>query len=87
MPMEVANILRRVTVLGDLPPEVAALAHADLLQLRVQLFPYEPVAPRVWALRENLMNYDAWYVALAEALEAPPRHHRHAPQPHFGTPL
>lgn len=26
---------------------------------------------RVWALREDLTSYDAWYVALAEVLECP----------------
>jgi predicted nucleic acid-binding protein len=29
------------------------------------------VAERIWALRGNLSPYDAWYVALAEALDAP----------------
>jgi len=71
LPVEVANILRRFAMVGNLTPEVAALAHADLLQLRVQFFPYEPVAARAWVLRENLTTYDAWYVALAEALEVP----------------
>jgi predicted nucleic acid-binding protein len=27
--------------------------------------------PRVWSLRDNLTAYDAAYVALAEALDAP----------------
>ena len=27
--------------------------------------------PRVWALRNNLTAYDAVYIALAEALDAP----------------
>ena len=29
------------------------------------------VPERVWALRDNLTGYDAWYVALAEALDCP----------------
>jgi predicted nucleic acid-binding protein len=29
------------------------------------------VLPRIWELRNNLTAYDAAYVALAEALEAP----------------
>ena len=70
MPVEVANILRRAALAGDLSADVAALAHADLTELSVGLFPYEPCAPRVWDLRRNLTAYDAWYVALAEALEA-----------------
>lgn len=51
--------------------EVASLAHIDLLELRVELYAFEPVAQRVWELRSNLTAYDAWYVAVAEALELP----------------
>ena len=28
-------------------------------------------ADRIWALRSNLTSYDAWYVALTEALGCP----------------
>jgi predicted nucleic acid-binding protein len=68
MPVEVANILRRAALAGDISGDAAALAHDDLIRLRVDLFPYEPHATRVWELRANLTTYDAWYVALAEAL-------------------
>ena len=68
MPVEVANILRRAAVAGEISADVAAMAHTDLLDLRVELFPYGPFAPRVWELRDNLTSYDAWYVALAEFL-------------------
>jgi len=71
MPVEVASILRKAALNGDISADVAALAHADLLALPVELFPYEAVAARVWELRENLTTYDAWYVALAEALGSP----------------
>lgn len=69
--VEVANILRRAALAGEVSSMEATAAHADLLELRVELFPYEPFAPRVWELRSNITAYDAWYVALAEALEAP----------------
>lgn len=69
MPVEVANILRRTVLAGDLSVELATLAHNDLLALRVHLYPYEPFAQRVWELRENVTAYDAWYVSLAERLE------------------
>ncbi|NIP56815.1 MAG: PIN domain-containing protein [Gemmatimonadetes bacterium] len=71
LPVEAANILRRAALAGEISTDAAALAHGDLLSLRIELFPYEPFAPRVWELRENLTAYDAWYVALAEALDAP----------------
>ena len=70
MPVEVANILRRAVAAGEVSVDVAALAHADLLELRVEYFPYEPFAGRVWEMRENVTAYDAWYVAVAESLGA-----------------
>jgi predicted nucleic acid-binding protein len=71
MPVEAANILRRAAIRGDTSHDIAALAHVDLLGLTVDLFPYEPFAARVWELRTSVTSYDAWYVALAEALDAP----------------
>lgn len=71
LPVEVSNILRRAALAGEISSDAATLAHADLLALRVELFPYEAFAGRIWELRENLTAYDAWYVALAEALETP----------------
>ena len=71
MPVEVANVLRRNQLLGVLSSDSATLAHADLLELGVDLVPYEGVAERVWELRSTLTSYDASYVALAEALGAP----------------
>ena len=68
MPVEVANILRRAARAGHLSQDTAAMAHADLLDLRIALFPYEPFAMRVWELRDNVTSYDAWYVAVAESL-------------------
>lgn len=71
LPVEAANVLRRVASAGDLSDDVASLAHADLVDLRVELFGYEIVASRVWELRSNLTAYDAWYVAIAELLDVP----------------
>lgn len=70
MPVETSNILRRLSQRGELSAEMATLAHADLLDLRVALFPYSLDATRAWQLRDNLTLHDAWYVALAESLEA-----------------
>jgi predicted nucleic acid-binding protein len=71
MPAEVANILRRAALAREISHEIASLAHGDLLDLRIELFPYEPFATRAWELRANATAYDAWYVALAESLAAP----------------
>jgi predicted nucleic acid-binding protein len=70
MLVEAANILRRSVLSGDVSADTASLAHTDLQALRLDLFPYAPVASRAWALRENLTLYDAWYVALAELLDS-----------------
>jgi predicted nucleic acid-binding protein len=71
MPFEVTSVLRRNQVLGALGSDVATLAHRDLLDLDVDLYPYETVAARAWELRHVLTSYDASYVALAERLGAP----------------
>jgi predicted nucleic acid-binding protein len=70
MPVEAANILRRAALRGDIPADPATVAHGDLLDLPVELFPYDLVAARAWELRENLTLYDACSVALAEVLSA-----------------
>ena len=68
---EASNILRRSALAGAISAQDASLAYSDLLDLRVELFPYAPFAARIWDLRDNVTCYDAWYVALAEALNAP----------------
>ncbi len=70
MPAEVANVLRRAARAAEISTDVASLAHDDLRSLRVELFPYSLCADRVWELRSTVTAYDAWYVALAETLDA-----------------
>ncbi len=70
MPAEVANVLRRAARAAEISTDVASLAHDDLRSLRVELFPYSVCAERVWELRSTVTAYDAWYVALAETLDA-----------------
>ena len=69
--VESTNILRRLELAGNLSPVESGLAQRDLMRLDLQLFPFHPFAARVWELRSNITSYDAWYVALAEALECP----------------
>jgi predicted nucleic acid-binding protein len=63
---ETANVIRRHEIAGLISPDQAAQAHADLLDLAVELWPYDLLAARAWELRRNLSIYDAAYVALAE---------------------
>lgn len=71
LPFECANIFRRHERAGLISGDQAAQAHADMLDLPMDLFSYEAVAQAVWPLRHNLTSYDAAYVALAELLDAP----------------
>lgn len=71
MPAEVTNVLRRSVLAGDLSIAAATVAIHDLAALPVILFAYAPYTARVWQLRANVTPYDAWYIALAEALDVP----------------
>ena len=69
--IEVLQALRKGVALGRLSAARAGEAVSDLEGLRVTLFPHEPLVQRIWSLRANASAYDAAYLALAEALEAP----------------
>jgi predicted nucleic acid-binding protein len=72
MPAEVCQRLRRHAAGESAAAEVVAqVAMVDLLGLTVELHPFAPFAERVWELRKTVSAYDAWYVALAEALDVP----------------
>lgn len=71
LPVEVAHALRREAGSGRIAQEVASLAFADLQRLPVNLLDFEPFGERIWELRHTLTPYDAWYVAIAESLDAP----------------
>ncbi len=69
--VETTNVLRRLERAKRISAFEAASAFRDLLRLDLELYPFGPFAARTWALRDNFTSYDAWYVALAEALECP----------------
>lgn len=68
---EVSNIIRRHELAGRVGTDQAAQAHADLLDLAIEYWPYEVLGSRVWELRSNLSCYDASYVAVAELTGSP----------------
>lgn len=68
---EVANALRSNVRAGKVDDARAADALVDLGTLPLERHPLWPLLERVWQLRHNLSAYDATYVALAEALDAP----------------
>ena len=69
--VEIAQAMRRFVREGLLEADAAAAALAELRALDLERHSHEPLLDRVWALRENVTAYDAIYVALAEALDAP----------------
>lgn len=69
--IEVANALRRLVHRKEIAAVRAAQVFEDFAQLLIQRHVHEPLLPRIWQLRDALTPYDAAYVALAEALDAP----------------
>jgi len=69
--VEVTNILRRLERARQISTAEANAAHEDFMELDIELFSFEPFSDRVWELRHGVTSYDAWYVAVAEALALP----------------
>jgi predicted nucleic acid-binding protein len=69
--LEVAQVLRRYALAGELDSARGLEALDDLADLPLTRYPHDLLLPRIWELRRNLTAYDAAYVALAEALAAP----------------
>ena len=69
--LEIAQVLRRYLRLGVISADRGANALEDLADLALHRYPHFVLLPRIWQLRHNLTAYDAAYLALAEALDAP----------------
>jgi predicted nucleic acid-binding protein len=69
--LEVTSVIRRAHRTGRIGAERAIQALADLALLSVSRVSHTPFLGRIWELRDNVSPYDAAYVALAEAMEAP----------------
>jgi len=69
--VEVAQVVRRYAATGDIGADRGRDALADLADFPLRRYPHDILLPRAWELRANLTAYDAVYVALAEALDAP----------------
>lgn len=69
--VEATNVLRRLERAKQITTAEANGAQEDLAQLEIEQFPFEPFSGRIWELRHTVTSYDAWYVAVAEALGYP----------------
>lgn len=68
---EVFHVVRNRTLRRVLSEWRAGEALEDLRDLRLTRYATWPFLERMWDLRANLSAFDAAYVALAEALDAP----------------
>ena len=69
--VEVAQALRRLVRAGEVSASRASEVIADLTDFDLHRHAHLDLLTRAWALRENVTAYDAMYIALAEALDAP----------------
>ena len=69
--VEVTQALRRLARTGEVSPERAAEALADLADVEFHRHAHVDLVGRAWQLRQHVTACDAMYVALAEALDAP----------------
>lgn len=69
--VEVAQALRRYARSGVISSDRGAQALEYLADLPLNRYPHFVLLPRIWQLRHNVTAYDAAYLALAEALDAP----------------
>jgi predicted nucleic acid-binding protein len=69
--LEVLQVLRRYRLHEGLSRSRAEEALEDFSAIRIQRHRHRLYLARIWELHENLTAYDAAYVVLAEALQAP----------------
>ena len=69
--LEIAQVLRRYVRSASISAERGAEALTDFLDFPLTRYPHFVLLTRIWQMRHNLTAYDAAYLALAEALDAP----------------
>lgn len=69
--LEVMQTLRRHVFDGSLLESEALAALGRFREIPITRYPHEQFIERIWQLRNNVTAYDAAYVALSEALDAP----------------
>jgi predicted nucleic acid-binding protein len=69
--VEITQGLRRLVRSGEVSSGRADEAIDDRADLDLHRHPHLDLLGRAWKLRDNITAYDAMYVALAEAIQAP----------------
>lgn len=69
--LEIAQVLRRYVRSAVISAERGAEALSDLADFPLTRYPHFVLLTRIWQMRHRLTSYDAAYLALAEALDAP----------------
>lgn len=69
--VELIHALRRLVSSRAISLDRAADVRSDFADLLIARYPHEPLADRMWEMRDSLSAYDAAFVALSEAIGAP----------------
>ncbi len=69
--LEISQVLRRYVRAAVISEERGAEALSDLLDLPITRYPHFVLLDRIWQMRNVLTAYDAAYLVLAEAIDAP----------------
>jgi predicted nucleic acid-binding protein len=69
--VELVSVLRKLANAGEISSADSARALDDFRALGVEMYEHDPLLDRAFALRGAVSAYDAMFLALAEALDAP----------------
>ncbi|GAA1719924.1 type II toxin-antitoxin system VapC family toxin [Propioniferax innocua] len=69
--VEVTSVLRGLELGRVLPRDAALTGLRDYWDFSIVRHNMEPLTERIWSLRHQFTSYDSFYLALAEALDAP----------------
>lgn len=69
--LEILNALRHLLLRGSVTEDAVAEIRAAYAQITISRYSHPLLADRIWDLSHSVSAYDAAYVTLAEALDAP----------------
>lgn len=69
--LEVISAIRGLNLGGEFDEQAASQSVDAFRRMRIARTPISTLITRIWQLRHNISPYDAAFVALAEALDAP----------------